>query len=93
VTWRHSAACLDQDPDLFFPVGNTGSALHRTDDAKAICGQCQVVETCREWAVGSGQKAGVFGGLSEDERRTPKRPNTHTPKRPRSSRRVPGQER
>jgi WhiB family redox-sensing transcriptional regulator len=75
VTWRNSAACLDEDPDLFFPVGNMGPARHWTDDAKAICRQCEVVETCLEWAMGSGQMTGVFGGLSEDERRSLKRRN------------------
>lgn len=35
--WRMHAACRDEDPDLFFPIGGTGPALVRTEDAKAVC--------------------------------------------------------
>jgi WhiB family redox-sensing transcriptional regulator len=41
--------------------------------AKAVCGRCKVVETCLDWAMESGQVFGVWGGLSEDERRALKR--------------------
>ena len=71
--WRNRAACLDEEPELFFPIGNTGLALPQIEEAKAVCGRCHVVETCLEWAMESGQDAGVWGGLSEDERRALKR--------------------
>jgi WhiB family redox-sensing transcriptional regulator len=71
--WRFEAACLDEDPDLFFPVGNTGPAILQIEDAKAVCRRCDVVETCLRWALDTGQEAGVWGGLSEDERRALKR--------------------
>ena len=73
MDWRHTAACLDEDPELFFPIGNTGPALLQIDEAKAVCRRCPVVDTCLKWAIETGQDAGVWGGLSEDERRALKR--------------------
>ena len=73
MTWRNRAACLDEDPELFFPVGNTGPALLQIEEAKAVCRRCEVVETCLEWAMQSGQDFGVWGEMSEDERRALKR--------------------
>ena len=71
--WRHEAACLEEDPELFFPIGNMGPALLQIEDAKAVCHRCDVVETCLRWALDTGQDAGVWGGLSEAERRALKR--------------------
>jgi WhiB family redox-sensing transcriptional regulator len=73
MDWRHHAACREVDPELFFPIGNTGPALLQIDEAKQVCGRCSVQEPCLQWAVDSGQDAGVWGGLSEDERRAYKR--------------------
>jgi len=73
VDWRHRAACRDEDPELFFPIGNTGPALLQIEEAKQVCRHCEVVEDCLTWALESGQDAGVWGGLSEDERRALKR--------------------
>ena len=73
MTWRDRAACLDEDPELFFPIGNTGLALLQIEEAKAVCRHCEVVDVCLKWAVEFGQDAGVFGGLSEDQRRALKR--------------------
>ena len=75
MTWRDRAACLGVDPELFFPIGNTGPALMQIEEAKAVCRRCPVVDTCLAWALESGQDAGVWGGLSEDERRALKRRN------------------
>jgi WhiB family transcriptional regulator, redox-sensing transcriptional regulator len=73
MDWRHHAACREVDPELFFPIGNTGPALLQIEEAKHVCRRCPVVENCLQWAVESGQDAGVWGGMSEDERRTYKR--------------------
>ncbi|HLR56011.1 MAG TPA: WhiB family transcriptional regulator [Actinomycetales bacterium] len=73
MDWRSQAACLEEDPELFFPIGNTGPALLQIDEAKAVCQRCPVMETCLKWALETGQDAGVWGGLSEDERRALKR--------------------
>lgn len=73
MDWRHEAACLTEDPELFFPIGNTGPALAQIDEAKAVCNRCTVVDACLKSALESGQDSGVWGGLSEDERRALKR--------------------
>jgi WhiB family transcriptional regulator, redox-sensing transcriptional regulator len=75
MTWRDRAACLDEDPELFFPVGNTGPALLQIEKAKIVCRRCEVVDSCLNWAMESGQDAGVWGALSDDERRALKRRN------------------
>jgi WhiB family redox-sensing transcriptional regulator len=73
MDWRHEAACREEDPEVFFPVGNTGPALAQIEEAKKICARCSVKDSCLAWALESGQDAGVWGGLSEDERRAMKR--------------------
>ena len=75
MDWRDRAACLDEDPELFFPIGNTGPAILQIEQAKAVCRRCEVVDTCLKWAIETGQDSGVWGGLSEDERRALKRRN------------------
>jgi WhiB family redox-sensing transcriptional regulator len=45
----------------------------QVENAKAICRRCDVREQCLSWALESGQDHGVWGGLSEDERRALKR--------------------
>lgn len=73
MDWRHNAACLTEDPELFFPIGNTGPALVQIEEAKAVCRRCDVADACLRWAIESGQDSGVWGGMSEDERRALKR--------------------
>src|SRR6187200_3083796 len=73
MDWRHKAACLDEDPELFFPIGNTGPALLQIEEAKQVCRRCEVRDACLQWALEAGQDHGVWGGLSEDERRALKR--------------------
>ncbi|AXK31500.1 WhiB family transcriptional regulator [Streptomyces abyssalis] len=73
MDWRHNAVCREEDPELFFPIGNTGPALLQIEEAKAVCRRCPVMEQCLQWALESGQDSGVWGGLSEDERRAMKR--------------------
>ena len=67
--WRDRAVCRDTDPDLFFPVGTTGSAVTEIEAAKALCRTCPVREQCLEFALRANQEAGVWGGASEEERR------------------------
>ncbi len=69
MDWRHHAECRDEDPELFFPVGTSGPALLQLADAKAVCRRCPVSAECLDWASATGQDAGVWGGMSEDERR------------------------
>ena len=73
MDWRHRAACRDVDPELFFPIGNTGPALLQIEEAKQVCRRCDVTDACLSWALESGQDAGVWGGMGEDERRALRR--------------------
>jgi WhiB family transcriptional regulator, redox-sensing transcriptional regulator len=73
TNWRAHSVCKDEDPELFFPIGNTGPALLQIEEAKAVCRACPVMERCLQWALESGQEHGVWGGLSEDERRRMRR--------------------
>jgi WhiB family redox-sensing transcriptional regulator len=67
--WRRQASCRDTDPALFFPVGSSGTALAEIDAAKAVCARCGVREACLDFAMQTNQEAGIWGGMSEDERR------------------------
>ena len=67
--WRELSACRDSDPDLFFPIGSTGSAVDQIEKATAICGACSVREACLQYAFETNQEAGVWGGFAEDDRR------------------------
>ena len=69
MDWRHRAACRDEDPELFFPIGTSGPALLQVEDAKAVCRRCSVTDACLSWAIESGQESGVWGGMSEEDRR------------------------
>ena len=67
--WRDDAACRDADPELFFPDGDLRSARLQVKAAKLTCRACPVSAICLSWALDNGQEAGIWGGLTEDERR------------------------
>ncbi|MGV9758580.1 WhiB family transcriptional regulator [Streptomyces tricolor] len=73
TNWREYGACTREDPELFFPIGNTGPALLQIEEAKSVCRRCPVLERCGSWALEMGEAHGVWGGMSEDERRSMKR--------------------
>lgn len=62
--WAAYAACRTVDPDVFFPAteDDTASALR-------ICRGCPVIEECRDWALDMRIRYGVWGGLTERDRR------------------------
>ncbi len=68
ASWESQAACLDCDPDLFFPVALAGPALRQIAQAKAICARCPVRRECLRFALTTHQIHGVWGGTSEEER-------------------------
>ncbi|MFF3127846.1 WhiB family transcriptional regulator [Streptomyces sp. NPDC057908] len=70
VVTRPRPACADEDPELFFPTGDTGLALLQIEEAKAVCRRCPLMERCLQGALERGETAGVWGGLSEAERRS-----------------------
>lgn len=63
------AECQGEDPELFFPIGTTGPALLQIEEARRVCLRCDIREKCLEWALETGQDHGVWGGMSEDERK------------------------
>lgn len=63
-SWQLYANCLGVDPDLFFPERGAS-----TKEAKAVCRACVVREDCLEYALENSEKFGIWGGLSERERR------------------------
>lgn len=66
--WMLEAKCLDADPEAFFPEKG-GS----TREAKRVCGACPVREECLDYALANDERFGIWGGLSERERRRAKR--------------------
>lgn len=78
MDWRARAACRDEDPELFFPLGDSGPALLQIEDAKAVCRSCNVVSDCLTWALESSQDSGIWGGMSETERRSLRRRSART---------------
>lgn len=70
--WQNLATCLGMDSELFFPIGNTGTAKLQAEDAKRVCGRCPVLVDCREWSL-LHLEHGVAGGMTEDERSAEKR--------------------
>ncbi|MEN2423045.1 WhiB family transcriptional regulator [Streptomyces rimosus] len=72
-SWRDRAACRTEDPDLFFPAGSTGPWAAQLVDAKRVCARCPVLHECRRYALELPAEYGVWGGLSEDERRALRR--------------------
>ena len=67
--WRTEAICRNSNPELFFPIGATGSAADQIEAAKEICGICPAATPCLEFAMATNQENGVWGGRTEEERR------------------------
>ena len=67
--WRAAAACRQQDPRTFFPVGATGPAVGEIAAAKTVCRSCPVRLSCLHFALVTNQEYGVWGGHDEEERR------------------------
>lgn len=68
TSWRHEAACRGLDVAIFFPVTD-----EEAGPAKEICAACPVRETCLEFALVTRQEDGVWGGMTEAERRRVRR--------------------
>jgi WhiB family redox-sensing transcriptional regulator len=66
--WQERALCSQTDPEAFFPEKG-GS----TREAKRICTGCEVRDECLEYALAHDERFGIWGGLSERERRRLKR--------------------
>ncbi|UCR90324.1 WhiB family transcriptional regulator [Mycetocola spongiae] len=64
LAWQADSLCAQTDPEAFFPEKG-GS----TRDAKRICTSCEVRSQCLEYALKNDERFGIWGGLSERERR------------------------
>ena len=62
--WQDRAACFGVDPDLFFPVSE-----EEAGPALTFCTTCRNREECLAWALKNGERYGVWGGLTEQQRR------------------------
>lgn len=74
--WRNRAACVNREPELFFPIGTTGPAVSQVMQAQQVCARCSVRDDCLQWAMDQHIDHGVWGGLSEDQRRALRRRTT-----------------
>ena len=68
LSWQERALCAQTDPEAFFPEKG-GS----TREAKKVCTQCEVRAECLDYALANDERFGIWGGLSERERRKLKR--------------------
>ena len=66
--WRSAAACRSADPEVFFPISNSGKSLEQIAKAKAICAGCPVGRECLAFALRTHQVYGIWGGATEEER-------------------------
>jgi WhiB family redox-sensing transcriptional regulator len=71
LAWQTDSLCAQTDPEAFFPEKG-GS----TRDAKKICTSCEVKAQCLEYALQNDERFGIWGGLSERERRRLRRART-----------------
>ncbi|MBW3576631.1 MAG: WhiB family transcriptional regulator [Actinobacteria bacterium] len=69
TAWLDRAACRHEDPELFFPAGTSGTAGSQVAAAKQVCARCPVRTPCLRFALSNGETDGIWGGLTEDERR------------------------
>jgi WhiB family redox-sensing transcriptional regulator len=69
--WKERAACAGYPSTFFFPTGESSAAL--VEKARAVCRECPVSEDCLEFAFETNQVAGIWGGTTEEERRTLRR--------------------
>lgn len=68
IQWQYYANCLGVNLDLFYPERGVS-----TREAKAVCAECVVRTECLEYALVAGEKFGIWGGVSERERRRMRR--------------------
>jgi len=81
--WQRHGACYGKGPDMWFPP--RGTSRHRILDAKRICAGCPIRQKCLDYALWHGERQGIWGGLTEAERRHLKT-QTPTARKPRRTR-------
>lgn len=71
--WSARASCLREDPELFFPISETGLGQEQVELAKQICAHCPVADECLAHALDNGEHTGIWGGTTPHERRALRR--------------------
>ncbi|GAA3289721.1 WhiB family transcriptional regulator [Streptomyces cinereospinus] len=66
--WRGDAACIGEDPELFFPLAER-EGDPQVARARAVCRRCRVLLACRSWAIEQGEDAGIWGATTARQRR------------------------
>ena len=79
--WRAASACLTADPDLFFPIAAGTAVATQVSRARRICAGCQVRQQCLDFAMRSGEKDGIWGGTTPEERIRDRRARNRRPAR------------
>ncbi|WP_052668586.1 WhiB family transcriptional regulator [Nitriliruptor alkaliphilus] len=68
MTWHDAAACLDEDPELFFPGGDSPRYAPQVAAALEVCAACAVTVDCLRYALDHGQNEGIWGGMTAVDR-------------------------
>ena len=76
LEWQDKALCAEVDPEMFYPEKG-GS----TREAKAVCRSCEVRAECLEYALDHAEAFGIWGGMSERERRRLKQYRAQQPRK------------
>jgi WhiB family redox-sensing transcriptional regulator len=77
--WRAASACLNADPDLFFPVAVGNAVSKQVSRALRLCQECTVRQHCLDFAMQSGEKDGIWGGTTPEERIRARRARNRRP--------------
>lgn len=86
MSWAKHAACKDQDPEMFFPYRHPGMSSPAEEaaywgdiqQAKETCERCPVRQECLDWALSKPERAGIWGGATEEERHRLRRARART---------------
>ena len=79
--WRAASACLNTDPDVFFPVAVGTADSSWSHGRCVICDGCPVRQQCLDYAMRSGEKDGIWGGTTPEERIRARRARNRRPAR------------
>ena len=77
--WRAASACLTADPDLFFPIAAGTAVNKQVSRALLICDGCPVRRQCLDFAMQTGEKDGIWGGTTPEERIRARRARSRGP--------------
>jgi WhiB family redox-sensing transcriptional regulator len=79
TNWRAASACLNADPDMFFPIAVGTAASKQVSRALRLCQGCTVRQHCLDFAMQSGEKEGIWGGTTPEERIRARRARNRQP--------------